>query len=83
MYLLFELGFEWFEFVVIAYSYWLEFSFLITIAKFLTCRDGYCAHEFIISCASFAKTGLNEVDVAKRLMDYGFHPPTMSWPVHV
>lgn len=45
-------------------------------------KDGYCAHEFIISCASFAKTGLNEVDVAKRLMDYGFHPPTMSWPVH-
>jgi glycine dehydrogenase len=45
-------------------------------------KDGFCAHEFIISCASFAKCGITELDVAKRLMDYGFHPPTMSWPVH-
>jgi len=44
-------------------------------------KDSYCAHEFIITCQNFAKTGLNEVDVAKRLMDFGFHPPTMSWPV--
>ena len=43
---------------------------------------GNCAHEFIIDIRPFKKTaGINGVDVAKRLMDYGFHAPTMSWPV--
>jgi len=50
--------------------------------EILFVKDGFCAHEFIVSCAAFAKTGITEVDIAKRLMDYGFHPPTMSWPVH-
>ena len=40
------------------------------------------AHEFILDLRSFRKElGISEQDVAKRLMDYGFHAPTMSWPV--
>lgn len=38
------------------------------------------AHEFIIDFRSLKK--INVEDIAKRLMDYGFHAPTMSWPVH-
>lgn len=41
----------------------------------------FCAHEFIIDCSQFKSTGVTEEDIAKRLMDYGFHAPTMSWPV--
>lgn len=44
-------------------------------------RKGRCAHEFIIDIRPFKKAGVTEEDVAKRLMDYGFHSPTMSWPV--
>merc|ERR1711915_531704 len=40
------------------------------------------AHEFIIDVRDFKKTaGVEAVDIAKRLQDYGFHAPTMSWPV--
>jgi len=43
---------------------------------------GRCAHEFILDLRPFKKeTGITDVDVAKRLMDYGFHAPTMSFPV--
>lgn len=43
---------------------------------------GRCAHEFIIDLRPFkASCGISETDVAKRLQDYGFHAPTMSWPV--
>ncbi|MCP4833242.1 MAG: aminomethyl-transferring glycine dehydrogenase [Phycisphaera sp.] len=43
---------------------------------------GRCAHEFIVDCRPFDKSaGIKIDDVAKRLMDYGFHGPTMSWPV--
>ena len=38
------------------------------------------AHEFIIDVSEFKKNGITENDIAKRLMDYSFHPPTMSWP---
>jgi len=45
-------------------------------------KNGLCAHEFIIDCRGFKKaTGVEAVDIAKRLQDYGFHAPTMSWPV--
>jgi len=45
-------------------------------------KNGFCAHEFIIDCRGFKKTsGIEAVDIAKRLQDYGFHAPTMSWPV--
>ena len=44
--------------------------------------NGRCAHEFIIDCRQFEKSaGIRIDDIAKRLMDYGFHAPTMSWPV--
>lgn len=40
------------------------------------------AHEFIVDVRDFKKTAnIEAVDIAKRLMDYGFHAPTMSWPV--
>ncbi|GAA97913.1 hypothetical protein E5Q_04593 [Mixia osmundae IAM 14324] len=43
---------------------------------------GLCAHEFIIDLAEFdKKAGLKVADFAKRLQDYGFHPPTCSWPL--
>ncbi len=44
-------------------------------------RNGRCAHEFILDLRPFRKAGVTEEDVAKRLQDYGFHGPTMSWPV--
>jgi glycine dehydrogenase len=41
------------------------------------------AHEMIVDCRSFkATSGITEADIAKRLMDYGFHAPTLSFPVH-
>ncbi|CAM9454313.1 unnamed protein product [Ascophyllum nodosum] len=45
-------------------------------------RDGLSAHEFIVDLRPFKPSaGIVEEDVAKRLQDYGFHSPTMSWPV--
>jgi glycine dehydrogenase len=47
-----------------------------------TGKQGMCAHEFIIDIRPLkAKTGISEEDIAKRLMDYNFHAPTMSFPV--
>ena len=47
-----------------------------------TGRNGRVAHEFIIDCRPFKKSaGVEAEDIAKRLMDYGFHAPTMSFPV--
>ncbi len=43
--------------------------------------DGYVAHECIVDMRHFADCGVNVEDVAKRLADYGFHAPTMSFPV--
>jgi glycine dehydrogenase len=44
-------------------------------------RHGRCAHEFIIDARQFESTAaIKAEDIAKRLMDYGFHAPTMSWP---
>ncbi|KAL4527675.1 hypothetical protein Ndes2526B_g08646 [Nannochloris sp. 'desiccata'] len=43
---------------------------------------GTCAHEFIIDIRPLTDaTGIEAEDIAKRLIDYGFHAPTMSWPV--
>lgn len=45
-------------------------------------ENGMCAHEFIIDCRGFKKkTGVEVIDIAKRMQDYGFHAPTMSFPV--
>ncbi|KAK9675205.1 glycine decarboxylase subunit P [Basidiobolus ranarum] len=47
-----------------------------------TNENGMCAHEFILDIRPFGETaGVEAIDVAKRLQDYGFHSPTMSWPV--
>jgi glycine dehydrogenase len=47
-----------------------------------TSTDGYVAHECIIDLRDLKEaTGIGVEDVAKRLVDYGFHAPTMSWPV--
>lgn len=46
-----------------------------------TNEHGRCAHEFIIDLRPFSPLGIEASDVAKRLQDYGFHAPTMSWPV--
>jgi glycine cleavage system P protein (glycine dehydrogenase) len=44
-------------------------------------RNGRCAHEMIVDCRNFKKAGIEVEDIAKRLMDYGFHAPTVSFPV--
>jgi glycine dehydrogenase len=46
-----------------------------------TGANGRVAHEFIIDARAFKATGIEVEDIAKRLMDYGFHAPTMSFPV--
>ncbi len=48
-----------------------------------TGENGRVGHEMILDCRPFkAMAGILEVDIAKRLMDYGFHAPTVSFPVH-
>ena len=69
-------------------------KYAILNANYLKCRleqhypvlyegnNGRVAHEFILDFRAFKKSANVDVeDVAKRLMDYGFHAPTMSWPV--
>jgi glycine dehydrogenase len=47
-----------------------------------TNSSGRCAHEFILDARKFKEScGIEAIDIAKRLQDYGFHAPTMSWPV--
>ncbi len=45
-------------------------------------EKGKAAHELIIDCRAFKEKGIEVVDIAKRLMDYGFHAPTVSFPVN-
>ncbi len=46
-------------------------------------KNGRCAHEMIVDCNGISKqTGIGAIDIAKRLMDYGFHAPTVAFPVH-
>lgn len=48
-----------------------------------TGSQGMCAHEMILDCNEFAKTaGVQVGEIAKRLMDYGIHAPTVAFPVH-
>lgn len=47
-----------------------------------TGKNGWCAHEMILDCAPLKKAaGIDAIDIAKRLMDYGFHAPTVAFPV--
>jgi len=46
-------------------------------------KNNRVAHELILDCNAFLKTaGIPVIDIAKRLMDYGFHAPTVAFPVH-
>ena len=46
-------------------------------------KNGRCAHEMIVDCNAISRqTGIGAIDIAKRLMDYGFHAPTVAFPVH-
>ena len=46
-------------------------------------KYGRCAHEFILDCNEFDRSaGVQVIDIAKRLMDYGFHAPTVAFPIH-
>ncbi len=46
-------------------------------------ENGFIAHEMILDCREFKQTAnVTETDIAKRLMDYGFHAPTLSFPVY-
>lgn len=48
-----------------------------------TGKKGFVAHEMILECRNFKQSAeVTEADIAKRLMDYGFHAPTLSFPVH-
>ncbi|MBO6762004.1 MAG: aminomethyl-transferring glycine dehydrogenase, partial [Roseivirga sp.] len=44
-------------------------------------KNGRCAHEMIVDCRDFKTQNIEVEDIAKRLMDYGFHAPTVSFPV--
>ncbi|MHC4427319.1 MAG: aminomethyl-transferring glycine dehydrogenase subunit GcvPB [Planctomycetota bacterium] len=45
-------------------------------------RDRYCAHEFVTVPRRLLDRGVTLNDIAKRMIDFGIHPPTMHWPVH-
>lgn len=48
-----------------------------------TGKNGWVGHEMILDCNEFHKTAdITPVDIAKRMMDYGFHAPTVAFPVH-
>ena len=48
-----------------------------------TGKKGHCAHEMILDCNAFHHSAnIPVIDLAKRLMDYGFHAPTVAFPVH-
>ncbi len=44
--------------------------------------NGRVGHELILDCRQFHAIGITESDIAKRLMDFGYHAPTLSFPVH-
>jgi len=45
-------------------------------------KNGFVGHEMIIDLRPFKEAGIEVEDIAKRLIDYGFHAPTVAWPVH-
>lgn len=54
------------------------------ISKFLKiASDAFCMHEFVVDGSKFKKYGVKTLDVAKRLLDYGYHPPTVYFPLIV
>lgn len=54
-----------------------------TYGVLYTGENGRVGHELILECRNFKSTsGVTETDIAKRLIDYGYHAPTLSFPVH-
>ena len=47
-----------------------------------TGTNGRVGHELILECRNFKDAGIDETDIAKRLVDFGYHAPTLSFPVH-
>ena len=47
-----------------------------------TGAKGRVGHELILECRNFKNAGIDETDIAKRLIDFGYHAPTLSFPVH-
>ena len=47
-----------------------------------TGTQGRVGHELILECRGFKNAGIDETDIAKRLIDFGYHAPTLSFPVH-
>ncbi|MBC8523050.1 aminomethyl-transferring glycine dehydrogenase subunit GcvPB, partial [PVC group bacterium] len=45
-------------------------------------KSKFCAHEFVTVPQKLLDKGVTLVDIAKRMIDYSVHPPTMHWPVH-
>lgn len=61
-------------------------NYLLNLLKdhyhiYFTGNNGRCAHEFIIDIKPFKEFGIEAKDVAKRLQDFGFHAPTVSFPI--
>lgn len=52
-------------------------------AEYPTAHPGLCMHEFVSTAKSFRKYGIRAMDIAKRLIDLGFHPPTVYFPLVV
>jgi glycine dehydrogenase len=64
-------------------SNYIAFSLMNRYKILYSGENGNVAHELILDCREFRnETGVTESDIAKRLMDYGFHAPTLSFPVH-
>lgn len=63
----------------------LNANYLLTKLKnhFDVSYDRNCMHEFVLSAQRFKKKGVRALDIAKRLLDYGIHPPTMYFPLIV
>ena len=62
---------------------YLAFSLKDKYEVLYTGENGFVGHEMILDCRPFKEIAdITEADIAKRLMDYGFHAPTLSFPVH-
>ncbi|MDP4160628.1 MAG: aminomethyl-transferring glycine dehydrogenase subunit GcvPB [Bacillota bacterium] len=63
----------------------LNANYLMSILKehFFLPFDRVCKHEFIITPKNLKATGVHTLDIAKRLLDYGYHPPTIYFPIIV
>jgi len=63
----------------------LNANYLMSILKehYFLPFDRLCKHEFIITPKNLKSTGVHTLDIAKRLLDYGYHPPTIYFPIIV